>query len=147
MKFLVPLTLVVFLAACSTPEDKEAAHQRQLEKEAKANFYVQRAQLSTHIQPTPAPTPAPERGGLFASADTPPAIKSVPANRVAPLGNSPKRSSHGDGTIYYWDVQTPRSAEASNRNFSRAEIRYAHELAKSPENLTPEERLWAKEHY
>jgi hypothetical protein len=147
MKFLVPLTLFVLLTACSTPEDKETAHQNQLEKEARANFYVMRAQLSTHIQPSPTPTPAPEKGGLFAFVDTRPAPKSVPANQVAPRASGkPKPMPHGDGTVYYWDVQ-PHSTEASNRNFSRAEIRYAHELAKTPENLTPEERLWAREHY
>src|SRR5271163_110083 len=65
MKFFVSLTLVLLLAGCAAPEDKDAAHQRQLEKEARANFYALRAQLSTHIQPEASPTPAPRRG-LFA---------------------------------------------------------------------------------
>ncbi|HEY3901155.1 MAG TPA: hypothetical protein VGM54_21270 [Chthoniobacter sp.] len=146
MKFLVPLTVVVLLTACSTPEDKEAAHQRQLEKEAKENFYAMRARLGTHPVPPPTPTPAPQGRGLFAFADTHPAPKSVPVNQEQPRAAAkPKPVPRGDGTVYYWDTRP--STEGRTRNFSGAEIRYARELAKRPENLTPEERLWAKEHY
>jgi hypothetical protein len=148
MKFLAPLTLVVLLTACSTPEDKEAVHQRQLEKEARENFYAMRAQLGTHPVPPPTPTPAPDRGGLFAFVDTRPAPKSAPANQEPPRSSGkPRPATRGDGTLYYWDVPPSRSTEASSRKFSSAEIRYARELAKSPETLTPEERLWAREHY
>ena len=144
MKFLVPLTLVVVLTACSTPENKEASHQRQLEKEARKNFYAMRAQLGP--APAPTPTPAPEKGRLFAFVDTRPAAKSAPTNQMRPRSSwKPKPAARGDGTLYYWDVRP--SSEAPARKFSNAEIRYARELAKSPENLTTEERLWAREHY
>jgi hypothetical protein len=38
MKLLLPLSLALLLTACATPEDRAAAHQRQLEKEARENF-------------------------------------------------------------------------------------------------------------
>jgi hypothetical protein len=165
MKYLLPLALPIVLASCAiTPEDKQASHQRQLEKEARANFIAMKAKehpgrevvLNDEAHPTPKP-------GLFASSGPQPA----PASRTAQRGHSaqptpvvrpifasnpepwyahPTRSlASRDDTVYYWQVETLRS-RATPRD-KAAEAKYAQKLAKHPEDLTPEERLWAHEHY
>jgi hypothetical protein len=153
MKFLVPLALVLLFAACaSTPVDTEAARQARLEKEARANFYVMREQLSSRPIPPPTPTPAPAASrGLFAFVDT---RGGGPNSQTAPPPTFPERTKPPrppkappkDDTVYYWQVPPPRPL-AGAPQFTKAELRYARELAKNPENLTPEERLWAREHY
>src|SRR5260370_35691998 len=65
MKFLFPLSIALLLAACvTTPEDKAIAHQVQLEKEARENFYALKAQqhhgpVSRPEQPAATPPPRP----------------------------------------------------------------------------------------
>ena len=152
MKFFLPLTLAVLLAACATPQEKEVDHQQELEKEARKNFYALKAQEHPNAPPapTPAPTPAP---GLFAflapqpAATTSSTTTSRPA-KIARQQATPRpraRVPQPDETVYYWQVQS-RTA-ATNPRFQAAEARYARKLAKSPEDLTPEERIWAHEHY
>ena len=148
MKVFVPLISVLFLTACATaPVDTEAAHQEQLEKEARENFYALRSQMGTH--PVPPPTPVPKEG-LFASTGSPPQ-DSATQPAVAPQPPRPTRKPkptprNPNDTVYYWQVAPP-PALANTRQFTRAEIRYARALAKSPEDLTPEERLYAREHF
>jgi len=137
MKFFVPLTLVLLLTACAAPVDKETAHQQELEKEARKNFYTLRAQLSTQVPPPPAATPAPRRG-LFAFMEPRP-VEADPQRK--PMPTPPSK----DDTVYYWQVPPPQAPNV--RRYTRAELRYARALAKSPADLTPEERLWAREHY
>src|SRR5437764_565810 len=124
MKFFLPLTLSIFLGACAiTPQDKEAAHQAQLEKEARANFYALKAQINPHAATPPSPTPAPSSGfHPFAFVDTKPAP--APSQPRPPMRPMPPR----DDTVYYWQVQ---GRAPTNPRFQAAEARYARELAKS----------------
>lgn len=96
VKFLLPLALALILAACSTPEDKEAAHQRQLHEEARANFMAMKARERKSGAPMAA------RTGVPAAAPLP---SSRPEPRVkAPRSSEPKRKPRNDETIYYWNV-------------------------------------------
>jgi hypothetical protein len=78
-------------------------------------------------KPTPAPAP---HGPLFA------------ANKpVSP----PKWGRPNEQTVFFWQL-TP-AARPDRRREQVAEARYASKLAKRPEDLTPEERMFAHEHY
>jgi hypothetical protein len=152
MKFFLPATLAILLAACAfTPEDKEAAHQRQLEKEARENFYALKAQEHPNAPPAPAsaaPTPAPH---LVAFQQPQPQPMPPRRSKAAPKATAKAtkvakaRTPRPDDTVYYWQVQ-PHS-NATHVRLQVAEARYARQLAKSPEQLTPEERVWAHEHF
>jgi hypothetical protein len=52
-----------------------------------------------------------------------------------------------DDTLYYWQVPPQQPSQKTNPRYRAAEIGYARELAKRPEDLTPDERVWAHEHY
>lgn len=164
MKYLSPLVLSLLLAACAvTPEDQQDAHQRKLAKEARANFIAMKQQehpgravvLNDEARPTPkpelfafgAPQPTPSartrnHAASASASQSGPAF--VPTSFYAP---PPKQRTQGsaDGTVYYWQVPPP--AHRTTPRQQAAEARYARELAKRPENLTPEEKLWAHEHY
>jgi hypothetical protein len=150
MKFFLSLTLPVLLVGCAiTPQDKEAARQAELEKEARQNFYALKAQQHPHSPSesasAPAPAPTPHFLGFM---DTPrqPTPKPLPPKPSAWNGLFARKSTPPspprDDTVYYWQVQGSHGSR-----YTAAELRYARELAKSPENLTPEERTWAREHY
>jgi hypothetical protein len=96
-------------------------------------------------QLTPAPAQHARAKNRAASASASQSgLAFVPSSFYAP---PPKRRTQGswDGTVYYWQVPPP-TRRATPRQ-QAAEARYARELAKRPEDLTPEERLWAHEHY
>ena len=176
MKYFPPLALALLLSACAiplTPEDKEAAHQVQLQKEARANFLALKAQEHPGRPPVlhdEAPTPAP-KPGLFAfgggqapaptpapaphskaarqaqakARPTPPITASYsPPPHFVPTSRSQTRRQVDD-TVYYWQVQNTRQ-RITPRQLA-AEAKYAHKLAKHPEDLTPEERVYAHEHF
>jgi len=142
MKFLFPLCIAVLLPACaSTPQDSSAAHQRKLWEEARANYLAMGGRDSSQPEPNqptaaqPAPTP---KHRLFASRQSPP----PPAPKPAP---QPKLARNNDDTVYYWQVPPP--AKSTSPRDQVAEAKYARQLAKRPEDLTPEERIYAHEHY
>jgi hypothetical protein len=149
------------------PVDQEAARQRELEKQARANFIALKAQahpdrpVVLHDEPAP-PPPQPN---AFASARRPAATPVPRANtayqyqpvpRATPKSNvawrpsfyyspTPKPQASVGDTVYYWQV--PSARQATSPRFQAAEARYARQLAKRPEDLTPEERMWAHEHF
>ncbi|MEP6672753.1 MAG: hypothetical protein ABJF10_26550 [Chthoniobacter sp.] len=188
MKYFPPLALALLLSACAiplTPEDREAAHQLQLQKEARENFIALKAQEHPGRPPVlhdeapapapkpglfafgggrqPAPTPAPvphtkaERQALRAqqaqraqqpqaqARPAPPtaASYSPPAHFVPTSKAQPPRKV--DDTVYYWEVQNARQRISPRQQ--AAEAKYARRLAKTPETLTPEERIYAHEHF
>jgi len=147
MKLFLPLSLAFCLAACAlTPEDREAAHQRRLWEEARANFLSQGGRERPPL--TPAPNPAPQLEPFLqkqtaAAGGANPAPSSGMPGRSKPTPKPKVARKTGD-TVYYWQVRPPQT---NSGRYSTAELKYAHFLAKRPEDLTPEERLWAREHY
>ena len=161
MKYLPPLALAIVLTSCAiTPEDKQEAHQRKLAKEARENFLAMKAQehpgREVMLNDEPRPTPKP---GLFASsapqsapapqsrsARPTPVTRPVFASNPEPWYAHPTRSlASRDDTVYYWQVESAHSRTTPRER--TAEVKYAQKLAKRPEDLSPEERLWAHEHY
>ncbi len=140
MKLHVPLALALLATGCAvTPEDKTAAHQRRLHEEAEANFLALKAQERRNAPPPP------ERTYRVAQVEAP---EPAPAER-----RRKPRGRHDDTTYYLSDMpgrvvdwDTPRRADAAAR-YSNSERRYARELATHPEDLTPEERTWARTRY
>jgi len=142
MKQFCPLALAILVAGCAiTPQDREASHQRQLEKEARANFIALKSQehpgQAVVLHDEAAATAPRPRASLQ------PTSHFVPTAYVPPA--SAARVSRQDDTVYYWQVQTAHRRTTPRQQ--AAEARYARELAKHIEDLTPEERTWADEHY
>jgi len=97
------------------------------------------AKMTAPPKPAPKATPIPlTRRAPVAQ----PAPKPKPAPKAAPKPKAPK--NNGD-TIYFWQVNAP--SHPNSTRYQRAEAIYARKLAKRPEDLTPEERVWAHEHY
>jgi hypothetical protein len=149
MKLLFPISLALLLIACAPPKPGTADHQRLLWEQAHANFLALKAQERKNAPPAPAPIARTgEQRSLwpFHSAEPRPPVvaRVVPTPRAKPFWKTPPKPQPND-TLYYWD--TPRRDAATDARYSAAERRYARELAKSPENLTSEERLWARTHY
>lgn len=168
MKLLFPVALGLFAVGCSSlkPEPKPgtAAHQQWLHEQAREHFLALKAeeqksrpvaqrQEPREVQPTPKPkfiafrpffkrdpkptaTPSPRLAEFRARKPQP-----TPSPRLAE-----SRQRQPDDTVYIWDAPRQRE-EANTQRFTKGEIRYARELAKSPENLTSEERLWARRRY
>ncbi len=163
MKYLLPLALTIVLTSCAiTPEDKQAAHQRKLEKEARENFIAMKAQehpgqqVVLHDEAPPAPKRGLFGGGQETAAvptsrrvqhpQPTPVVRPVFASNSQPWYSHPTRPlSSRDDTVYYWQVETIRARTTPREKV--AEAKYAQKLAKHPEDLTPEERLWAHEHF
>ncbi|HSI12281.1 MAG TPA: hypothetical protein VK961_09570 [Chthoniobacter sp.] len=161
MKYLPPLALALVLTSCAiTPEDKQDAHQRKLQKEARENFIAMKAQehpgrdvvLNDEARPTPKPglfassAPQPAPASRSHSAQPTPVTRPVFASNPEPWYAHPTHSlASRDDTVYYWQVESARSRTTPRER--AAEAKYAQKLAKRPENLSPEERLWAHEHY
>jgi hypothetical protein len=168
MKYFPPLALAILSTACATnPLDPEAMHQHQLEKEARANFIALKQQehpdrpvvlhddmpratpaprsSSSLAQQQPAPTPQTKakRQAMAKPRTTPAPQPYVAAQPVQPARRAPRTT---DDTVYYWQV-APAARQHSTAREQVAEAKYARSLAKRPEDLTPEERLWAHEHY
>ncbi len=157
MKLLLPLAFALFLTACVTPEDKNAAHQRQLEKEARENFMALKAQEHRTAPPAAPPQVArtestnpaihPQPFLPARTATTKPTKSTKPAKPTISFHSlfrvEPARRS--DDTVYYWNV--PRRTETPSAAYRAYERQYAHELAKRPEDLAPEEREWVRRHY
>jgi hypothetical protein len=154
MKQFAPLALAIFLAGCAiTPQDREADHQRQLEKEARANFIALKAQehpgraVVLHDEAAAAATAAgaaaTPRARARAQASLEPTTHFVRTTYVPP--KPAPRVTRQDDTVYYWQVQPPQRRATPRQQ--AAEAKYARALAKRPENLTPEERTWAHAHY
>jgi hypothetical protein len=76
------------------------------------------------------PTPAPK----------PP--KPVASNQVFIRSEKPRST---DGTVYLYDM--PNGPEPTSPRYRAYKLQYAHELAKRPQDLTPEEREWVRRHY
>jgi outer membrane biosynthesis protein TonB len=172
MKFCFPVLTVFALTACVvTPQDKSADHQRELWKQAQANFLALKEKQHPHRAtatpapqsppvakptPTPTPKPAPQPTPKSAPKPTPkpapqPTPKSAPKPTPKPAPKptpkpapKPTAPPKNNDTIYYWQVQSSRANSPRER---AAELRYARQLGKKPENLTPEERVWAHQHY
>jgi hypothetical protein len=162
MKYLLPLALTIVLTSCAiTPEDQQAAHQRNLEKEARANFIAMKAQehpgqqVVLNDEARPAPKQGLFGGGQAEAVPTSrpvrhpqptPVVRPVFASSSEPwYAHSTRPRSSRDDTVYYWQVETIRSRTTPREK--AAEAQYAKKLAKHPEDLTPEERLWAHEHF
>lgn len=159
MKQFPQLALAILVTGCAfTPEDREAAHQRQLAKEARENFIALKAQehpgqaVVLHDEATPMPQPRKLSafGGPTATTPAPRGRASVaPTSQFVPTAyqapTSQPRHSRQDDTVYYWQVQA--SHQRTTPRQQAAEAKYARELAKRPEDLTPEERTWAHEHF
>lgn len=154
MKHFSPLALAILLTGCAvTPEGKEAAHQHQLEKEARANFIALKQQehpgqpvvlndeAAAARQRKLAASEAQARHGR---ASISPTTRFEPTAYVAPTPQS-RGARRGDDTIYYWQLQAVQRRTTPRQQ--AAEAKYARELAKRPEDLTSEERMWAHEHY
>jgi hypothetical protein len=158
MKFLFPVALGLFVAGCSSlkPEPKPgtAAHQQWLHEQARAHFLSLKAQ-EQKSRPVAEPTPEPERVAFLPFFKRKPKPEPTPSPRLADFrARKPQptprlaetRPHQPDDTLYIWDAPRQRE-EASTQRFTKGEIRYARELAKPPENLTSEERLWARRRY
>jgi hypothetical protein len=205
MKHFFPLILASLLAACVAPSpvDQEAAHQRELAKEAEENFYALKAQINPHYRRPATPTPTPGMFALFQPRPTPanqpaplrapapkpsptppparqpmvvqvahtpaprkpvvvqtahkappspkPAAARIASNPPATPAETPKAKpgptakNQGD-TVHSSQVQHPEKP-ATAQIYSRYEIRYAHDLDKTPAQLTPEERSNARKYY
>lgn len=85
-------------------------------------------------KPTPKPTPKPK---------APVTPKATPAPKPKPTPKTKPRKK-GD-TRYLWDAQPSAGSQPTREQI--AEARYARRLYKRPQDLTPEERMWAHEHY
>ena len=167
MKFLFPVALGLFVAACSSlkPEPKPgtAAHQQWLHRQAREHFLSLKAQEQKsrpvaqreeprEIQPPPRPKLISFRPFLKRNPKpTPtssPRLAEFHARKTQPRP-SPRlaetRARKPDDTVYIWDA--PRQRGEANTRFTKGETRYARELAKAPEKLTSEERLWARRRY
>ncbi|EDY19271.1 hypothetical protein CfE428DRAFT_3448 [Chthoniobacter flavus Ellin428] len=146
MKQFCPLALAILFAGCAiTPQDREASHQRQLEKEARANFIA----LKSQEHPGQAVVLHDEAAATTAATAPRPRASLQPTSHFVPTTYVPPapahRASRQDDTVYYWQVQATHRRTTPRQQ--AAEARYARELAKRPEDLTPEERTWADEHY
>ncbi len=152
MKHFSQLALAILLTGCAvTPEGKEAAHQRQLEKEARANFIALKQQEHPGQPVVLNDEAAAARQRKLAAeeqahgrANISPTTRFEPTAYVAPTPQS-RGSRRADDTVYYWQTQAMQRRTTPHQQ--AAEARYARELAKRPEDLTPEERVWAHEHY
>jgi nitrous oxide reductase accessory protein NosL len=138
MRFL-PLVIALLLAACSTPEDKATAHQRQLNEEARANFLALKAIERKNAPPKPvarAETPPASRAGLLYRFTKPVETWKFWTSQTKP---------RNDGTVYYHDLPQPAKPKAVHH---RAALRkYARKLGKKTADLTAKERAWARAHY
>ena len=85
MKFFVPSAsaIVLLLAACSTPEEKESRHQRQLAEEARLNFLALKAR-EHHLPSQVATTKAPARNKPLKPSITAAPVKSIAVVKPAP---------------------------------------------------------------
>ena len=97
----------------------------------------------------PKPTPKPVAAAKPAPVSKPIAAKPAPkpsrpiaSNSVFARWEKPKRS---DETLYLYDM--PHGPEPDSARYRAYKIQYAHELAKLPQDLTPEEREWVRRHY
>ncbi len=160
MKHFPQLAVAILLTGCAlTPQDREAAHQNQLAKQARENFIAMKQQehpgqaVVLHDEATPAPQPRKLAmfGGQPATtpaprgrASTAPTAQFIPTS-YQPATPQPRGPRRADDTVYYWQVQAAHQRTTPRQQ--AAEARYARELAKRPEDLTPDERMWAHEHY
>lgn len=164
MKYLLPLALAIVLTSCAgTPMDPQEAHQRKLAREARENFIAMKAQehpgrqvvLNDEPRPTPKPglfaannsQPAPAPHKSRNTAEPTPVVRPVfSSNSSSPwYSRSSRPAASRDDTVYYWQVEA--SHRRTTPHEQAAEAKYAQKLAKRPEDLTPEERLWAHEHF
>lgn len=153
MKQLLPFSLAVLLAACATPAPQTGteSHQRHLEKEARANFYAMQAEHRRKNPQLQARHEAREQERLRTASNsaerTPRPVKAIPRrsrDEADPFARY--RPSRGyDDTIYLSDM--PNGPEPRSERYRTYKIEYARSLAKSPEDLTPEEREWVRRHY
>ena len=178
MKYFSPFALALLLTACAvTPEDKEAAHQRQLAKEARENFIAMKAQehpdrpvvlhdeapsahpkakpnarfpqrtaAAARARSRPCPDPrscscSPSNGPCNSRAK---AILRRPIHTRTSAAAQPAAARRRYGFLLAGAA--PRAAHDSTRQ-QAAEAKYARALAKRPEDLSPEERLYAHEHF
>jgi hypothetical protein len=166
MKYLPPFALALLLPACAiTPEDKQAARQHELEKQARENFIAMKAQehpgrpVVLHDD-APPPTPRPSGFAIFGGGQKPapkPGFhassqpRPTPEQKVAwtptlfASNAKPRPSRSTDDTVYFWQVES--NHQHTTPREQAAEAKYARQLAKRSEDLTPEERMYAHEHY
>lgn len=167
MKQLFPVSLAILLAACATvtpaPQPGTDAHQRKLEKEARENFYAMQAENRRNNPHLRARAEARARAEEVARAEersnrtsfnpfastqrTPKPAKAISRRSnddVNPFARYEKRRNYDD-TIYLYDM--PNGPEPKSERYRAYKIKYAHSLAKSPDDLTPEEREWVRRHY
>src|SRR4051812_36095626 len=109
MRCLISFSIVLLLAACAAPlteEDREAAHQLQLAREARENFYALKAQEHPGFVPPQQPTPTPNPG-LFSSLAP---HRVVPRHTMPPPSNARRPV---DDTIYWNPNARPTSGRFS----------------------------------
>jgi hypothetical protein len=152
MKQLFPFSLAVILAACAAPAPQPGteSHQRQLEKEARENFYAMQAENRRKNPRLQARAEAARVEAARAEESperTPRTAKAIPRKShddLDPFARyRPSRNS--DDTIYLYDM--PNGPEPRSERYRTYKIQYARSLAKRPEDLTPEEREWVRRHY
>lgn len=150
MKYLLPIALAIFVSACSTPEPPKtgtAAHQQQLYEEARANFMAMKAQERKN---TAAKVASRRDNRTESVRRTEPSWTNDIVRRIETFWRTEtsRRTQprhRRDDTLYYHEPAQGRRSPSAH--YRAAEARYAHELAKNPEDLRPEEREWAHRHY
>jgi len=178
MKKFLPFSIALLLAACAVaPQDKEAAHQRQLWEQARANFLALGGRDRSQPPPPPAPRPTPAPQVVAYQKPLPPPPKPatpapqprIAAKPVAPTPRPriavkpatpapktkitaktnppPKQRVAQNHPDTVYYWQVPAPPKGDPARFQVAEAKYARTLAKRPESLTPEEKEWAHEHY
>lgn len=95
-------------------------------------------------KPVAAATPPPPRKPIAVAKPAPTPKPFKPLAITNPFARTEKPRPN-DETVYLYDM--PHGPEPNSPRYRAYKIQYAHELAKRPEDLTPEEREWVRRHY
>jgi hypothetical protein len=174
--FPIACGLLLAACSSIMPEPKPgtAAHQQWLHEQARKNFYAMKeAERKAHPQfvrtaepvvvetPRLKPFTAPPSFAFTNPFATKPApavkrhappkpattFQPTPAKPIAKTKPLPpfERTRKTDDTLYYYDM--PHGPEPNSARYRAYKLQYARELAKSPQDLTSEEREWVRRHY
>ena len=95
-------------------------------------------------KPAPTPKPVPPAKPVAAARPAPTPKPSKPVAFSNPFARTEK-ARPSDETVYLYDM--PHGPEPNSPRYRAYKIQYAHQLAKRPEDLTPQEREWVRRHY
>jgi len=162
LQFLLPVVLSFITLACAAPEPGTVDHQRQLEEEARRNFYAMKERENSsrpaygygpvHTDAStigPVRTNASRKGG-FISINTSYFGNPFAGSRSAKSESYTRRNPRADDTVYYYDVPRPKPQpriSARDRAYERKLNQFAASLGKLPEDLTPMQRERFRLHY